>query len=114
MSKTYTPLPGRKNESYTRILGKGEAETIKFDLKPLEEDIGTVNSVTWTVKSGQAAVSGESLSSSIASALITVSEVGRSRIEVQFTDGTEIAVRTLFIRAREPQTTANDDYGLVI
>lgn len=114
MSKTYIPLPGKKNESYTRVMAKGETETIKFDLKPIEEDFGAISTVTWTLKAGTASIASETLSSSVASALITTSEVGNSRIEVSFSDGTETTVRTLFIQAREPKAASGMDYGLAL
>lgn len=112
--KTYYVTSERRLEPIFREMPEGEAETIRFDLTPWEEDNGTVTTATWTVKSGQASVSGAALTSSIASALVTASQSGKSRIEVSFTDGTETTVRNIFIIAREPTLYRTIDYGLVI
>lgn len=99
------------NRIYKDATYIGEANTYSFDFSPWAEDNNTVTGVTWTVDSGNGAISGEALSSNVATALVTTSTVGRTLIKVTATTGTEIYVAYLDILTKEPYNT-DDDYGL--
>lgn len=84
------------------------AKTYEIDFSPWAEEFNTVTAVTWTVKSGQAAISNETFASNVATALITFTSEGRNLIQIKGTTGTEIAVIYLDILVKDPETF--DDY----
>ena len=84
---------------------------MNFDLAALEEDLGTVDSVTWTVEAGQATIGDEALASSVATAEITVAEVGTSRISVKFTNTSngQSHYESVHVRSWEPEISFESD-----
>lgn len=88
---------------------KGQSELIRFDWSAWAEDNGTLTTATWVLESGSASIAGESLTSNVGQAQITTAETGTSLIKVTATDGTDIDVQYLEVRAFEPQTD-NLDY----
>lgn len=109
--KTYYVPAQRVTRMQQRVFFEGGAETIRFDYSGWADDNGTVTSVTWTLDSGDAAISSESLSSNVASALITTSSEGRSLIKIAATDGTNIDIQWLDISSKD-MMLQSDDYGL--
>lgn len=94
------------------IAFKDGVKTYSFDFKPWAEENHDVTTVTWTVKSGQATVSGEALTSNVATALVTFSQAGRSLIQIKAaTASNETFIAHLDILAKDPQAIVND-YGL--
>lgn len=89
---------------------KDGAYTFSFDFSPWAEDNSTVTTATWTVKAGQAAVSGKTLTSNVASALITLSEAGGSLIQLKADTGAEIKVLYIDILAKDPSAIITTDY----
>lgn len=88
-------------------------KTYSFDFKPWAEDNHDVTTVTWTVESGQAAVSGQALTSNVATALVTFSQSGRSLIQIKgATASNEVAVAYLDILVKDPSAIFVDDYGI--
>ena len=110
--QTYTIKSNRNQQTKQLLAFKGEAQTVQLDFSPWETDNGTVTSVTWTVKSGQASIANESLSSSVAQATITTSDTGRSMITVAATAGNNIIKLYLHVFAKDPNTITND-YGIL-
>lgn len=94
-----------------KLAFKDEAETVEVDFSPWAEDNGTVSSVTWTTKSGQAAISGQTLVGNVATALITTSEAGGSFITLAAVGDTDTKVINLDVLAKDPHRRFND-YGL--
>lgn len=90
---------------------EGAAITYQFDFSPWSEENSAVTSVTWTLKSGQATIESETLSSNIATSLITLSQSGGALIEVRADTGTQIYVTFLDILSRD-QNRVTHDYGL--
>lgn len=90
---------------------KGGAIDYTFDFSPWAEEHETVSTVTWTVKNGQAAVSGQTLASNVAQALVTTSEAGGSLIEIKAAGSTETFITHLDILAKDPNRNVSD-YGL--
>lgn len=82
----------------------------KFDFSQWAEEFGTVTTVTWTVQSGQAIISGQALASNIATALITMSQPGNNLIQVKATNGTETVIANLYLAVKDPQS-GTDAYG---
>lgn len=110
--KTFYITARRARRKHERLELKGNAETIRFDWSSWAEDNGvTLTGVTWSVESGNAAVSSTSLASNVATGTITVSETGRSLIKLTATDGTLIDVQYLEIKGWEPNRYV-DDYGM--
>ncbi len=105
-------VTANRNRQIERMLAfKGGAETVEIDFSPWSDDNGDVDSVDWTVQSGQAAISGEALTVNVAEALITTSESGLSLIKVTATAGDNIGVFFLEVRSKDPQIQVVD-YGM--
>lgn len=99
---TFT-VNNNRNRDIERVLAfEGQAQVVQFNLAPWEDVNGTVTAATWTVVSGSVGVSGESLSGSVASALITTSSSGKSLVKVSLTSGTDIELVYLEIAAKDP------------
>lgn len=99
------------NEIFRDVTFKDSALTYTFDFSPWAEENGTITTVTWTVKSGQATVSGTGLTNNVATGVITFSQAGGSLIQIKATNGTETYVAHLDVLAKDPQR-GTDDYGV--
>lgn len=108
---SYVVKSNRNQQIRGMLAFKGEAQTVQYDFSPWEADNGTVTSVNWELKDGQAAISNKSLASSIASALITTSESGISLIKLTATAGNNIFVTHLRVVTKDPHTRIHD-YGI--
>ena len=105
-------ITATRNRQIERMLAfEDGAEAVEFDFSPWADDNGNVSAVTWTLKSGQAAISGQALTSNVASALITTSEQGASLIQIKATAGSNIYVTHLEVRAKDPEYPSQD-YGM--
>lgn len=112
--KTFYVTTETRQQEYELLAMEGDDQAVNFDFSPWAGDNGAVSSVTWSVESGQAAVDGEALASSVASARITTSQTGKSLIKISATDGTHTKVVFLKVHCKEPYTSAIDtDYGFV-
>ena len=108
---TITAKGNIRGPFHERVL-KGDVIPFSVVFAPWAEDAGvTLNAATWTVKSGNAGVSGEALTSNSASANITFSQVGTNIIEVSVTDGTLIKKAILNVLVVDPNSISND-YGM--
>jgi len=92
---------------------KDAVKSYSLDFSPWAEDNNTVTAVTWTVKSGQASVSGQALASNVATAQVTFSQEGGSLIQIKAETGTETYILYLDILAKDPDLST-DDYGVFI
>ena len=105
-------VTANRNRQVERMLAfKGGAEPVSVDFSPWEDDNGTVTAVDWSVESGQADVSGEALTASVATAVVTTSESGVSLIKLTATAGSNIGVFLIEVRAKDPQIQSVD-YGM--
>lgn len=86
----------------------GDITEYEVDFSPWSEKYGTVTSVTWTVESGQAAVSGETLSSNVATANVSTSKEGKSLVRIKATTGTLTKSFYLSILAYDPDEEFDD------
>lgn len=87
-----------------------DAITATLDMNPEAVRISqAVSAVTWTVDKGQASVSGEALSSNVASALITTNEQGTSLIKakITFADG-QIINQHIKVASRDTYAATTD------
>ena len=90
----------------------GEAFTYTIEWGVIAETLGTtVSSVAWTVDSGDAAISGEALSSNDASALITTATTSTALIKVvaTMTDG-QIDTQYFRVKVYDPKGKTTNDY----
>lgn len=101
-------------ELFKHITFKGSATAFSIDFNPWSDDNHDVSSVTWSVEAGQASVSGASLTSNVASALITTSEAGGSLIKALADTGTEKYVVFIEILSKGPAVITSNDYGLYL
>lgn len=91
-------------------VSKGDAELYTIDFTPWQEDNDTIISTTWTLESGDAAITGQSLVSGVASALVTFTNSGRNMVSVLATTATAKKKAWIEILARDQQLSV-DDYG---
>ena len=89
----------------------GDVEPCEIDFRPWQEDNATITSATWTVESGNVAISGEALVSGLASALLTFASAGRSMISVLATTASAKKKVYLEVYAKD-QRLETDDYGV--
>lgn len=89
----------------------GDAVTYEIDCRPWQGDNSTITSVTWTVEAGNAAISGQSLTSGVATALVTFTDSGKSLISILITTATQKKKVWLEVLAKNMQVYM-DDYGL--
>lgn len=99
----------RMNVRRALLLEKA-AVPVTVDFSPWAEDGGAITSVTWTVKSGNAAISGQALASNVASAVVTVSDQGYSMIEVLGVGATHTIPFRFSVYARDPALYPINDY----
>ncbi len=84
--KTFYVYPSKSDTTYVLLAREDEAQTVRFDWSAKAASEGTsVSSVTWTVDSGNASVSGAAESADIATALVTTSDTADSVILVKAT-----------------------------
>jgi hypothetical protein len=103
----------RRMQQIRRLLAfKSGSDTVQIDFSPWAEENGAVTAVSWTVESGQAGVSDKTLSSNVAEALITTSEVGGTVIKLVATAGNIEYPLYLDVYTKDPKRYVND-YGLV-
>ena len=113
MSTNFTITAKSNPELFKDVAMKDGVKTYSFDFKPWAEDNHDVTTVTWTVKSGQAAVSGAALSSNVATAKVTFSEAGGSLIQIKgATASNETYVAYLDVMAKDPNANYANDYGV--
>ncbi len=86
------------------------AITLTLDMSPEAGRLSTsVSSVTWTVDTGKASVSGEALSSDVATALVTTNDSGLSLIKakITFADG-QIINQHIKIVSKDTHVSSTD------
>lgn len=92
--------------------GEGAKEKYALDFTQWADVNGAVTSVVWTVDSGNGAVSGEALASSVASAFLTTSDAGRTVMKVVATVSGG-SIHTVYVDVLCRAQEAVDDYGFV-
>jgi len=110
MTNSFVIRANGNPQKFTDVTFKGAAVTYSFDFAPWAEDNSTVTSVSWSVESGDASISGATLTGTMASALVTTPEAGRSVIKITATTGTEKYVAYLDVLAKDLQCPVSD-YG---
>lgn len=111
MATEFYVTANRKPDQYSDNVSLNDAVTYSFDFSPWAEDNSNVSSVTWTVESGQAAVSGQALASNVASALLTFSSSGKNLISILATTATQKKKIWLETYVKDVNIYP-DDYGL--
>lgn len=110
MAKRVTVTADLMLDTPSFVLNKGDVETFEIDFRPWQADNATVTAVSWTVEYGQAGVAGQSLSSGVASARVSVPESGSSQITIAATAGS--LTKKIFLRVKAKDIpSASDDYG---
>ena len=113
MASEFTLTAENNPEIFRDVAMKDGKKTYSFDFGPWAEDNHDITAVTWTVKAGQAAVSGQALTSNVATALVTFSQSGGSLIQVKAeTASNEVYVAYLDVMAKDPEAAYNNDYGM--
>ncbi len=114
MAQEYTITANNNIQLFRDVSFKSAAKTYQFDFSPWAEANNTVTSVTWETKTGNAGITGQALSSNIATALITFSEPGGNLIKLTADTGTEIYVVYLDVFAKDPEQPTTNDYGFCL
>ncbi len=113
MTTRFTITSENNPQKFFDVSFKDAAITYRLDFNPWAEDNHDVITATWTVKAGSATISGETLVSNVATALITFSDAGRSLIQVKAATSAETYVAYLDVLAKDPQLPIGD-YGLIV
>ena len=111
MAENFTITAENNRKIFRDTAFKGEAKTYSFNLSPWAEENSTVTTATWSIETGNASVSGQALTSNVASALVTFGEEGGNLIKVTADSGTEIYIIYLDVLVKDPKRQT-DDYGL--
>ena len=90
---------------------EGAIEPISVDFSPWADDSGAITSATWSVVGGNASISGQSLASNVATAIVTTADVGDSTIEVKGINATYTKPIRIRILAKDPGANPVYDYG---
>lgn len=89
---------------------EGDALTLTLDMNPEAVRLGTsVSTAVWAVDGGKASLSGESLTTNVATALITTNDDGLSLIKVKitFADG-QIINQHIKILSKDTYSSTTD------
>ncbi len=115
MSMDFAVVAKGGKDIFTEHVSEGDAVTFNFDFTPWQEDNNTITGVTWTVESGDVAVSGETLTAGVASALLTFANAGKHLVSITAATGTETRKIWLEVCATDPQQVFDygDDYGRI-
>lgn len=93
---------------------KGDIKKHSIDFSAWADDNAAVSGVVWTVESGQASISNETLANNVSQITITTTEAGYSSIKAVATDGTHSEAIYIKLRCKDPQVFRGvDDYGFV-
>ncbi len=90
---------------------EGGAELVKFDWSAWAEENGALTSVTWAVQDGSAAISSETLSSSVAQAKVTTSQRGWSLVKLTAASASATDIQYFRVLCSKPNQFI-DDYGM--
>lgn len=112
MKTIYVTAQNELKTPYKDRAYKSDVKTYQIDFAPWAEDNATVTSVTWTVESGDVAVSGNALSSNVATANITMTDTGKALVKIQATAGSLKKSVYLDIKVNDPDTFFDNDYGI--
>lgn len=111
MSTNFVVTAKLTSDQYYDVVVKGDIVKYQFDFTPWQEDNDTISTVTWTVESGSAVLSGQALASGVASARVSVPEEGRSFISILATTPTVKKKLWLVVEAKDASISMSD-YGL--
>lgn len=110
-TKFYVPAKA-KPDFFRDNVSLNDAVKYEIDFSPWQEDNSDITSVTWTVEYGEAAISGQTEMSGLASALLTFAQRGRNLISIKAASASEVKQVWLEVYAKELQLP-QDDYGLL-
>lgn len=113
MSKKYTVRANENRRALASVVSIGDSETFELDFSPWADDNTDLTSVTWVSKYGNGSISGEALSSNVATALVVFNQVGKNLIEVKAKTGTETKVIFIDVMVKDPSVECLNDYGMV-
>jgi len=88
----------------------GDIKKHTVDFNMWVDDNAAVTGVTWTVESGSASITSESLSSNVATIVLTTDQSSISMLKAVATDGTHSESVYIRVRAKDPQAEIEDDY----
>jgi|NOAtaT_7_FD_contig_21_9941515_length_616_multi_6_in_0_out_0_2 hypothetical protein len=92
---------------FSDTAAEGDATTYEIDFRPWQADNSTITSVTWEVKFGEAGISNQTLTSGVASALISFSKAGLCLIAITAITASE--KKKVFIEVETRDITYNPD-----
>ena len=114
MATSFVVTASRNPQIFKDVGFKDGAIKYSIDFTPWQDDNATVTGVTWTVISGSATVSGEALTSGVATALVTFGSEGGTLIQIKATTASSgIYVLYLEVLAKDPNS-ATDDNGFYV
>jgi hypothetical protein len=112
MSTSFT-LPAKTHfDTFKDNVSIGDIVTYEIDCSPWEDDNSTITSATWTVESGQASISGQSVTDGVVSANVTFSQSGKTLISVLLVTAVQKKKFWIQVLSKDLQQGTTDDYGL--
>lgn len=105
----------RKYRDYKILQQVGDAQTLTADFRAWTKSAGNLDDVEFTVKSGSVSITDQSISDQIATCRINTEQQTRARVIMSATSVTGEKINiTLLIRAIEPTSLPEWDYGYII
>lgn len=90
-------------------VSKGDAVTYKFDFGPWTDDNHPLTSVTWVLQTGNASITEQTLTGSVASALVSFPVYGRNTISIAAATAHEQKQIWLYTVAHDEQADVQTD-----
>jgi hypothetical protein len=97
---------------FNDIVSINDIKTYEIDFKAWAADNHNVNSVDWSVVSGQASINSTSLTSNIASAVIEFNQANNILIKITATTSVEKYIVWLEIKVKDLTLDFISDYGM--
>lgn len=114
MATTFSLTAKTRFDMYEDVASIGDAIRYQFDCTAWQEDNANITSATWTVEYGQAAISGQAVSSGVVSALVTFSQAGKSLISILLSTASGEKKKIWLLVLAKDKTefrSGNDGYG---
>lgn len=108
--RTYVITAQNPIQRYQIGLESDQIATLEFDLRPWLNGVA-ISSVTWETTDGDASISGQTESSGVIHAEISVPNEGRSDVRITVSDGTRSLILWVNIITRSAALQFLSDYG---
>ena len=110
MTVSFTLASRNKVSTFSDNAHKGDVTNYTLDCSPWAEDNGAMVTAVWTVETGGASISNQTLVSGIAAARVTFNE--RGYVQLSLLASTATASKKVYLNILvDDETLRGDDYG---